>query len=320
MFCSTIIPTIGRQSLERSVRSVLEQNFSAADFEIIVVNDSGIPLDPADWQQSKRVQILNTYKHDKSVARNTGASIAKGDYLHFLDDDDWMLPNAFSSFWKVATKSEAAVLLYGSSHLMDRDGNTLYQLQHNWIGDRNWIIPLLTGEWMPIGAYIIRTDTFYDTGGFNPIMPTFEERDLCRRVALRGNFASTPDIVSIQYIGEENSTTDFSRGNLDNYLSREITLNQPHVFKKIVVAADDKSAFGRILRIYGASTGWNISNKKFFTATSRAFHGLASLVFAGPKLFSKFFWDGFTNPYTNKSFVYPREEKYIPVGKLISRN
>ena len=41
MFCSIIIPTIGRSSLERSVKCVLEQDLKTERFEVIVVNDSG---------------------------------------------------------------------------------------------------------------------------------------------------------------------------------------------------------------------------------------------------------------------------------------
>ena len=44
MFCSTIIPTIGRPSLSRAVCSVLDQEFSHDDFEVIVVSDSRKPL------------------------------------------------------------------------------------------------------------------------------------------------------------------------------------------------------------------------------------------------------------------------------------
>ena len=41
MFSSTIIPTINRGTLSRAVLSVLEQDFSADDFEVIVVNELG---------------------------------------------------------------------------------------------------------------------------------------------------------------------------------------------------------------------------------------------------------------------------------------
>ena len=44
VFSSTIIPTVDRPTLGRAVLSVLDQEFAEADFEVIVVNDSGAPL------------------------------------------------------------------------------------------------------------------------------------------------------------------------------------------------------------------------------------------------------------------------------------
>ena len=76
MFWSTIIPTIGRPTLARAVNTVLAQGFSMADFEIIVVNDAGKPLPPAEWQQAPNVKVVNTERRERSVARNTGAAIA----------------------------------------------------------------------------------------------------------------------------------------------------------------------------------------------------------------------------------------------------
>lgn len=55
-----------------------------------MVNDSGRSLPYMDWQNSPHVQIIEANQHERSVARNTGAAIARGIYLHFLDDDDWM--------------------------------------------------------------------------------------------------------------------------------------------------------------------------------------------------------------------------------------
>ena len=65
MFCSTIIPTIGRPSLSRTVESVLNQAFSEDSFEVIVVNDSGEKLDSHDWEHSERVQIIQTSRRER---------------------------------------------------------------------------------------------------------------------------------------------------------------------------------------------------------------------------------------------------------------
>ena len=58
MFCATIIPTIGREKLTRAVESVLSQDLPA-EFEVIVVNDSGRPLAEADWQRDERVRVIH---------------------------------------------------------------------------------------------------------------------------------------------------------------------------------------------------------------------------------------------------------------------
>src|SRR5688572_30916233 len=108
MFSSTIIPTVGRDTLARAVHSVLSQSSEKCDFEVIVVNDSGKPLPQQEWQSSTRVQVINTNRRERSVARNTGAALARGKYLHFLDDDDWLFPDALCHFWQLWQNQEAA--------------------------------------------------------------------------------------------------------------------------------------------------------------------------------------------------------------------
>src|SRR3970040_2395364 len=107
MFCSAIIPTVGRSTLTRAVESVLTQSLPASAFEAIVVNDSGVPLPEADWQKSGRVQVVTTNRRERSVARNTGAAAANGRYLHFLDDDDWLFPNAYRYLFELSQASHA---------------------------------------------------------------------------------------------------------------------------------------------------------------------------------------------------------------------
>jgi cellulose synthase/poly-beta-1,6-N-acetylglucosamine synthase-like glycosyltransferase len=78
MFCSVIIPTIGRTTLDRAILSVLNQDFSQDEFEVIVVNDSGNPLPDPKWQGSQNITMLNTNQRERSFARNSGAAYSKG--------------------------------------------------------------------------------------------------------------------------------------------------------------------------------------------------------------------------------------------------
>ena len=55
-----------------------------------------------------RVTVLNTYRTERAVARNTGAALSRGDWLYFLDDDDYALPGAFAAMLEVAERTQAA--------------------------------------------------------------------------------------------------------------------------------------------------------------------------------------------------------------------
>jgi glycosyltransferase involved in cell wall biosynthesis len=97
-----MIPTIGKATLYRAILSVICQELKQAEYEVIVVNASGYPLSKTGWEQSERVHTIETNRHERSIARNSGAAVARSDYLIFLDDDDWLLPGALDSFWFLA--------------------------------------------------------------------------------------------------------------------------------------------------------------------------------------------------------------------------
>ena len=300
MFCSTIIPTIGRSTLSRAVQSVLDQAFTTAEFEIIVVNDSGQPLPEAKWQQSEKVQVLNTNRQERSVARNTGAAIAKGDYLHFLDDDDWLLPGALESFWNLAQTSDVA-WLYGSSQLVNRAEQPLIQLHHRMNG--NCFIQVIAGEWIPLQASLIEAEAFFRVGGFNPLIIGPEDVDLCRRVALIGDMAETSATVACIGMGEENSSTPHALAPMYSRWARERILNEPGVFTRMRASATSSDWYGRIVRTYLTSMVWNLQQGHLFTAASRAIFGMVSLALAGHYIFSNSLWQAVVRRYESKTFL-----------------
>jgi hypothetical protein len=301
MFCSTIIPTVGRPSLYQAVASVLDQQSpNDADFEVIVVNDSGKTLPFAYWQSSERVTLVDTNRHERSVARNTGASIARGKYLHFLDDDDWMAPNALQSFWNLARNNDAG-WLYGTSQLVDRQHTALIELHHKL--DGNVFIQAMAGEWIPLQASLIQSQLFFAIGGFNPRLSGPEDNDLLRRAALVTDFAKTSDRVAFVVMGEAGSTTDYDSHPLASRWAREKILDSPHALSRLRQGATSSYWHGRLSRIYLTSAFWNLQNRRPSAAFSRALTSAGTLFEAGSSLLSGAYWNALTKPYQSETFA-----------------
>jgi glycosyltransferase involved in cell wall biosynthesis len=300
LFTSSIIPTIGRNTLSRAVQSILEQEVPINTHEIIIVNDGGQPLHPADWQHSANVRIVETNQRERSVARNTGAALSRGSYLHFLDEDDWLLPDALRSLRALAESSEAA-WVYGTAQLFDRQGKLLTQLHPTLHG--NCFTQVMAGEWIPPGASLISTELFFKVGGYQHDIHFSEDVDLSRRIALKGEFEGISDQVACFEMGP-GGTTDYE--NIDKcYLwGREQILNMPNVFKRLQDSASSSYWYGRIVRLYLTSILWNLEHKKTSVAASRAFYSLLSLVRSPQHVVKRNFWSAILKHYQSPSFQF----------------
>ena len=84
---SIIIPVY---NVEKYIKKCLDSVFSQSykDYEVIVVND-GTKDKSMDIVKNYNVKIINQKNQGLSVARNVGVKKAKGDYLMFLDSDDY---------------------------------------------------------------------------------------------------------------------------------------------------------------------------------------------------------------------------------------
>jgi glycosyltransferase involved in cell wall biosynthesis len=303
LFCSTIIPTIGRPSLNRAVESVLSAIGSTDDCELIVVNDSGHPLPAAAWQQSDKAQIIATNRHNRSVARNCGAAVANGRYFHFLDDDDWLEPGALAAWRELATHSQAG-WLYGGFRLVDNSGAALAEIQLTLAG--NCFVQVMASEWIPLQASLIDAHAFFNVGGFAPLpslLGGYEDIDLLRLIAHHYTLAGTHEIVANIRSGDQSSTTDYANMINQNRQSREKLLAAPGTLVRLRQSAATKDRaywHGRIVYYYLASTRWNLRRRHLFTAIGRALHAVTAAALTGPHLLSHPFWRALTTPHHNQ--------------------
>jgi glycosyltransferase involved in cell wall biosynthesis len=304
-FCSAIIATIGRSSLSRAVESVLQQSIPNESFEVLVVNDSGKCLPEAHWQAWKNVQIINTNQRERSVARNTGAAIAKGRYLHFLDDDDWLAPGAYQSLFQLSRVNNAK-WLYGMTQLVDRQGHQTIQLRHGLNG--NCFVQAMAGEWIPLQASLIERKTFLEIGGSNPLLSGPEDIDLLRRILRTEDVCETPNIVAYVIMGGEGSTTDYVQHPQASRWAREILLDSSNVHDRMRSSALNSFWRGRMLRVYLTSAVWNLAQRRFFSASSRIGSSIVTVLQAGTGLLTKDFWRSVSKPYASLTFEHGIQE------------
>jgi len=308
MFCTTIIPTVGRKTLQRAVQSVADQNFSNDEFEIIVVNDSGSPLPFEEWQSSPLVRVIDTDHRERCVARNVGAALAKGQYLHFLDDDDWLLPDALNIFWTFSQEYKDYAWLYGGTILYSRKGEPLIHLIHKL--QSNCFAQVMAGEWIPLQASLINRVSFHKVGGFNPLIAGNEDIDLARKMALCFDFQGFDDVVAGVEVGQEGSTTNQVTIRSEGQWTRELIINEAGTYKRMCSSVSNHYWRGRIVRVYLTSSIWNLLRGRVLTAVSRMFYAITALLkFAFASLFSRDFWRAVTRAHESEAFSRGQEER-----------
>lgn len=300
MFCSTIIPTIGRLTLARAVTSVLDQQLSDDDFEVIVVNDSGQALPNQEWQNDKRVKVFDTPRRRQAVARNMAAAVAGGKYLHFLDDDDWMLPGAFDVFRSLAERAPDAAWLYAGTRFVDRKGEQLFDLQRILQG--NILSKVMAGIWIPLQTSMILADSFFAAGCFDSTIPVVEDFEFTRRVAVRGQFACSQKIAGCLAVGPEGSTSNHQLDRSTDLMWRERIFNTRGAYGRMIGSADSSYWHARVVRSYLSSTAWNVLRYKVLTAAGRALCAMRAFFASGASVLNSAYWRALW--HTNTGFVW----------------
>ena len=97
--------------IERGVRSVCEQSYR--NLEIIVVDDgsadaTGRILDEMA-ERDGRIQVIHQVNGGLACARNTGIAKARGNYIGFVDGDDWIDPDMYEKLYSAMQDSKAGI-------------------------------------------------------------------------------------------------------------------------------------------------------------------------------------------------------------------
>lgn len=102
---SVIVPVYNVENyLNHCLNHIVNQSFQ--DMEIICINDGSTDNSPEILnefaQMDSRIQIVNQKNQGLGAARNKGISFAKGDYVYFMDGDDYLELNALEELYDLS--------------------------------------------------------------------------------------------------------------------------------------------------------------------------------------------------------------------------
>lgn len=113
---SVILPTYNVEKyIAKSIQSVLNQTHT--DFELIVVIDGSKDNSEAIAREfektDKRIKVYTKPNGGLSDARNYGLNIATGEFIYFLDSDDWIEPNLLEDNLKILEDKQVDFVVFG---------------------------------------------------------------------------------------------------------------------------------------------------------------------------------------------------------------
>lgn len=130
---SIIVPVYNTERyLDRCIQSILAQTYT--DFELLLINDgstdsSGVICDKYAEQDS-RVRVFHKENGGVSRARNLGIDKSKGDYVLFLDSDDWLARDTFEILHRTLVREDANCVIFGfyqtSGNIWAPEENRIY--------------------------------------------------------------------------------------------------------------------------------------------------------------------------------------------------
>lgn len=209
---SIVTPTFNRaRFLPDAVASVLAQTYQ--DFELIIVDDGSTDdtkavLEP--FLSDARIRYHFQPNQGQSRARNHALSMAKGQFVAFLDSDDLWDSAKLSNQVRILTERDSVDVVHGDERTIDECGAVISEKNmRRYSGSIARY--LLADNSVSITTALVRKRCFDEMGGFDESVGVADDYDLWLRFSARYCFHYEPEIVASYRVMSDQISSDKKR-------------------------------------------------------------------------------------------------------------
>ena len=216
---SIIVPIYGvEQYLRKCVDSLLNQDIPSSEYEIILVDDGSPDTCPQICDEyaaaDENIRVVHRENGGLSAARNSGIEVAQGEYIMFVDSDDYIEPNVLKGLQLQVERDNLDVLRYRLQYVNPQyevynpyksdsfKGNDYSEVPTDGVSFLNSRMNTQCYAWQFILKRELLDGCIFTPGIY------FEDTDWTPRMLRKANRVASTDTVVYSYLVREGSITN----------------------------------------------------------------------------------------------------------------
>jgi len=221
---SIVTPTYNRAYLlTEAIDSVLAQTYP--HWEMIIVDDGSTDgtaaIVEAATAKDHRISYYYQENAGQSSARQHALSVARGEFIAFLDSDNRWLPERLQKGLDALARNPNCAVSYGDCYILDEDGKR--------ISDRNMrrysgfiTEQLVKDNCVSFNTSLTRREAIDSVGGFDPNVEVADDYDLWLRISVAHEFVYIPEYLAEYRV----MTKQISSNKMRRYKSNTVILER----------------------------------------------------------------------------------------------
>lgn len=197
---------------------MLDQDIPSSDYEIILVDDGSTDysghLCDSIAASHDNIRVIHQQNKGLSAARNAGIAMAKGNYIQFVDSDDYLIPNVFSGIICQLVQQDLDILRINYQNV-NATGEVFEPNKHSkpFVDYSEEVYDGLTflNERLGYACYavqfVIKGSLLKQDGNFFKEGIYFEDVEWAPRILLQAKRVSSSSIVVYNYLYRQDSIT-----------------------------------------------------------------------------------------------------------------